>query len=110
MWEKITSVPFSVWKRQFDMHRLHRFPKAHGRVWKIGNLVVEQYSGDARKIWEGVPTAQALERLVELGVGEQLSRMTVGGLRDCGWLKGPADVKPDSHVTRVLGRVSTASP
>jgi hypothetical protein len=36
--------------------------------------------------------------------------MTVGGLRDCGWLKGRADVKADIHVMRVLGRVFTGQP
>lgn len=99
LWECITSAPLSVWKRKFRVYGLHRFPKAHERVWKIGKRVVEWYSGDARKIWEGSATADVLERLLELGVGEQLSRMAVGGLRDCGWIKGRADVKADSHVT-----------
>lgn len=110
LWDTITSVPLWLWNRKFRAYGLHRFPKAHERVWKIGKRVVEWYEGDARRIWEHTPTADVLDRLVELGVGEQLSRMAVGGLRDCGWLKGRADVKADSHVMRVLGRVFMGQP
>src|SRR5690349_14900616 len=28
LWDEITSVPLSVWKRKFHFYRLHRFPKA----------------------------------------------------------------------------------
>ena len=43
--------------------------------------------------------------LWDLGAGDQISRMVVGALRDCGQLTGTAsDVKGDVYVCRVLGR------
>ena len=47
----------------------------------------------------------ALVHLWALGAGDQISRMIVGALRDCGEIKGGSgDVKADVHLRRVLGR------
>lgn len=110
LWEEITRASLSTWNENFHVHSLHRFSKAHERVWNIGKRVIEQYAGDARKIWTGLRSRDVVEKLVALGVGPQLSRMTVGGLRDCGWISGPSDVKADRFVKRVLGRVFTGDP
>jgi endonuclease III len=46
-----------------------------------------------------------LEALWELGAGDQISRMIVSALRDCGLVVGEtSDVKGDVYVSRVLGR------
>ena len=45
-----------------------------------------------------------IKRLWSVGAGEQISRMVVGALRDCGQLSGASDVKADVYVCRVLGR------
>lgn len=86
-------------------YSLHRFPKGHERVWTIGKRIIQQYKGDARKIWEGQSIDATLYRLNDLGVGEQISRMVVGALIDTGQVQGKGDVKADIHVRRVLGRV-----
>jgi endonuclease III len=43
-------------------------------------------------------------------VGEQISRMIVGALCDTEQIQGSGDVKVDTHVRRVLGRVLRGSP
>jgi endonuclease III len=105
LWETICSEPIEVWNTKFSEYRLHRFPKAHERVWKIGRKVLELYAGDARRIWDGTNVSVARQRLLELGAGEQISRMIAGALYDVGWITGGGDVKADVHVTRVIGRV-----
>jgi len=105
LWETIVSEPLSRWAKRFSEYKLHRFPAAHERVWKIGKAIVDRYDGDARIIWDGTTADQATQRLIEIGLGDQLSRMAVGGLYDCGWLQGACDLKADIHVKRVLGRV-----
>ena len=42
-----------------------------------------------------------------MGVGPQLSRMTVGVLHDTKQIEGAGELKADIHVRRVLGRVFT---
>lgn len=110
LWESITEIPFLVWRHRFREYGLHRFPVAHERVWRIGKRVVDGYAGDARQVWKGLSPAKSTAALITLGVGEQLSRMAVGGLFDCGWLKGKSDVKADVHVKRVVGRVCLGRP
>ena len=106
LWECITKIPQPRWnarRRELDLHWLQQ---AHERVWKIGRGIVEEYGGDARKIWRKKSRSTVLDRLCQLGVGEQLSRMIVGALLDTEKIqKGTADVKVDTHVRRVLGRI-----
>jgi hypothetical protein len=46
-----------------------------------------------------------------LFTGDQISRMIVGALRDCGLLSGDgSDVKGDVYVRRVLGRAVLGAP
>jgi endonuclease III len=86
-------------------YSLHRFPKAHERVWTIGKRIAQQYGGDARRIWQDQSLDAILYRLNDLRIGEQISRMVVGALIDTGQIDGKGDVKVDIHVRRVLGRV-----
>ena len=104
LWHKITSITLSEWVSKRKEYSLHRFPKGHERVWTIGRRIVQQYDGDARKIWDNQSIDATLYRLNDLGVGEQISRMVVGALIDTGQIEGKGDVKVDIHVRRVLGR------
>ena len=88
----------------------NRFPKAHERVWRIGKDIVTYYGGDARKIWMGQPPDIVLHRLNKMRVGKQISRMIVGALCDTDQIQGRGDVKVDTHVRRVLGRVLRGNP
>ena len=104
LWDEITSIELSEWVSKWREYSLHRFPKGHERIWTIGKRIVQQYDGDARKIWDNQSIDTTLYRLGALGVGEQISRMVVGALIDTGHLNGKGDVKVDIHVRRVLGR------
>jgi len=66
---------------------------------------VDWYEGDARTIWENQSINDTLSRLIFLRVGDQISRMVVGALKDTNQIHGKGDVKVDIHVRRVLGRV-----
>jgi len=104
VWRAITSVSLDQWMSHRLEYNLHRFPKAHERVWTIGRRIVQQYDGDARRIWEGQSIDAVLYRLSALQVGEQISRMIAGALLDTGLVEGTGQVKVDVHVRRVLGR------
>jgi len=108
IWKAITSVSESEWASRREEYRLHRFPAAHARLWKIGERLCERYDGDARRIWVNHDSQAVLESLWNLGAGDQISRMIVGALRDCGEIRAEtSDVKGDVYVRRVLGRVLT---
>jgi len=105
LWGTITSVSIKDWNSKRKEYSLHRFPKAHERVFTIGMRIVRQYEGDVRNIWKSQSIEATLYRLNDLKVGEQISRMIVGALIDAQILQGKADVKADIHVCRVLGRL-----
>jgi endonuclease III len=109
LWGRITRKPLRSWNADWNdpNQRWHRFPKGHERVWRIGKRLLEEYDGDARNIWKGQSPTETLDRLLRLGVGEQISRMVVGALIDSKAIRGVGDVKADVHVRRVLGRVLT---
>jgi endonuclease III len=110
LWHCITSVSLPEWESKRREYGLHRFPKAHERVWRIGRDIVAHYEGDARKIWKGQPPDVVLVRLNQMRVGEQISRMIVGALCDTDQIQGSGDIKVDIHVRRVLGRVFRGDP
>lgn len=105
LWEVVASTPLPKWLTRTKKFNLHRFPKAHERLWRIGKRVCEEYDGDARRIWQDRDAAEVVEAFEALGLGPNLSRMATGGLMDTGWIKGRGDVKADIHVCRVIGRV-----
>ena len=85
---------------------LHRFPgRTSRRVRRIAAHIAERYGGDARKIWQKLPTDAILRNLRDIGTGPQTSRMIVGALIDTGQIKGKGDLKADLHARRVLGRI-----
>src|SRR5258706_12857507 len=100
LWDEVTSVKLPEWQSKWKEYSLHRYPKGHERVWTIGRRIVRQYDGDARKIWDTHSIEETLDRLTDLRVGEQISRMVVCALIDTGHLKGQGDGKGDSHVGR----------
>jgi endonuclease III len=105
LWHEITATSEPEWQSKRDTYKLHRFPAAHNRIWRIGKLICEKYNGDARRIWEDRDARSVLETLWAIGAGEQISRMIVGALRDCGQIQASqSDVKGDVYVCRVLGR------
>jgi len=104
LWNEITATSLETWNRCWKQHKLHRFPKAHERVWTIGNKIVSEYGGDARAIWQSGQLNPTMIALKWLGAGEQISRMIAGALFDTGLITGSGDVKADIHVKRVLGR------
>jgi endonuclease III len=105
LWEEVTSTSQSRWKRKWRKYKLHRFPAAHDRVWRIGKEIVRHYHGDAREIWENQNSEIVLRRLGNLRVGKQLSRMVVGSLIDSGHIRGAGDIKVDRHIRRCFGRL-----
>lgn len=105
LWHVIVSITLDEWLSRKSEYKLHRFTKAHERVYTIGAKVVSRYQGDARAIWQGQSLEATLYRLNDLRVGEQISRMIAGALVDTGHLQGSGDVKADIHVCRVLGRL-----
>ena len=105
LWGGITAGSLEDWKAKWKEYSIHRFPKAHERVFTIGMRVVTQCGGDARNIWDKQTIETVLYRLGDLRVGEQISRMIAGALFDADILQGKSDVKADIHVRRVLGRL-----
>jgi endonuclease III len=110
VWKVITSVSETEWAAKWSEYGVHRFPAGHNRLWQIGKEICKRFDGDARRIWEGRDSRYVRQMLVVFGAGEQISRMIVGALRDCGQIKGASDVKADSKVCRVLGRVMFGAP
>lgn len=93
--------------------RGHRFPRMVARSYiEACKRVVQQYAGDAGKIWENCSLKQALANLYTLrGTGQKKASMAVNILaRDLGWIKprnnelSSIDVSYDVHVRRVFLR------
>ncbi|MGO8787680.1 MAG: hypothetical protein ACLQVL_09910 [Terriglobia bacterium] len=106
VWVKISSFRKETWDSKYEEYgKPSRFRTRYKRLWDIANDICVRYDGDARKIWLGKTPFEALLHLWWLGAGDQISRMIVGALRDCGQIKGDSsDVKADVHLRRVLGR------
>jgi uncharacterized HhH-GPD family protein len=73
---------------------IHRFPAAMGRrIHEMCEILVEEYGGDASKVWKGVRSAQVLhDRLRRLpGYGEEKTKIFMAILakrfdrRPAGW-------------------------
>jgi hypothetical protein len=107
LWQMIADKPLKDWtsEESFKKCNLHRWRRAHNRLWPIAKCICMFFDGDARNIWKSSTPFDVLCRLYYIGAGEQLSRMIVGALKDCGQITGRGDVKADVHVCRVLGRV-----
>lgn len=109
LWVRISRYSHSEWMREFKKFHLHRFPKAHERVWRVAQVIVTRYDGDARNIWKLRTPEEVLYRLHDMRMGTQISRMVVGALLDTKQISGSRGksmvcVKADVNVCRVLGR------
>ncbi len=105
LWERIASFSEGAWMAKHRAYNLHRYAQGHRRVWSIARLVSEHYDGDVRKIWTGVDVATARQRLHDIHTGQQTTEMVLGALRDTEQIRGSSDVKADTHVRRVIGRI-----
>ena len=105
LWAAILAIPAWDSEAVFRKYGLHRFAVGHFRVRRIGQRIRREYSGDSREIWRNQTAGQVLERLKDLQLGAQISRMVVGALSDTGQISGVGELKADLHVRRVLGRV-----
>lgn len=105
LWGYVTSFSHDEWMSKFKEFSLHRFPKAHERVWRIGKIIAGEHNGDARDIWIGKNSAEILECLYKMRMGKQISNMLLGALLDTKQIDGQGDIKADINVKRVLGRV-----
>ncbi|WP_369722920.1 hypothetical protein AB8Z38_02330 [Bradyrhizobium sp. LLZ17] len=94
---------------------LHRFPKKYAE-WIVAGAtrVLDQYGGDASRVWTGKPTArEVFERLDQFeGIGQKKAAMAVEILeRDLSIpisAMGGSDVAYDVHVRRVFLRTGLA--
>lgn len=108
LWNYIAGFTETEWQAKKKEFSLHRFLTGHMRVWHIGRDVLSKYEGDARRIWEGQTPGGVHERLQKLGksgIGVNISNMLIGALMDTQQIIGTGDVKADTHVRRILGRV-----
>ena len=107
LWVAIASIDWAYWDSDaaFSHYRVHHLRAAHRRVWCIGTEIVDRYKGDSRLIWRGQTPSVVLNRLLQIRVGDQISRMIVGALIDTAQIVGQGDLKADVHVRKVLGRV-----
>jgi uncharacterized HhH-GPD family protein len=73
---------------------LHRFPASNaGRVQQLCQIIVDDYGGDAARVWEGASSGTELLRRVRAlpGFGEQKAKIFVAllgkqlGVRPPGW-------------------------
>jgi len=105
IWKEIAKYTQEEWGKFCKENSVHRFPAAYDRIYRIGNVVWTQYKGDARNIWKGQDSAVVRKRLLDMRFGEMLTNMVLGALYDVGEIEGVLDVKADTNVIRVLGRV-----
>ena len=83
---------------------IHRFPASMGRrVWELSSFVVDQYDGDAGRIWKGVRSGETLyQRLRDLpGFGDEKAKIFMAilakrfGKRPVGWEQAAAPFSDD---------------
>lgn len=107
LWQFICCQSEKEWKKLTDILKLHRLKMAHGRIWRIANIINKDYQGDARLIWANQTPSEVfsrLQKLVKHGLSENILNMIVGVLLDTGQIKGDGDIHADTHVCRTLGR------
>lgn len=104
LWKAIVEIPSPEWNRRNGSRSLHSTSRRHAKVRHMAETLLSEYDGDARRLWGDRSASGTLQRLETLGLGPQLSRMTVGALLDEEEIDGSGDVKPDLHLKRVLGR------
>ncbi len=109
IWLEIAKISETEWARRFEQYKLHRFRKAHQRIWRIAGHMQTNFAGDARNLWSGKNAEQVLADLTAMQFGEQLSRMVVLALHQNQLITGSGTIKADLHTRKVLGRVYRGS-
>lgn len=83
---------------------IHRFPASMGRrIHQVCTEVVEEYDGDAERIWSDVDSADELQRRLRAlpGYGQEKARIFIAilakrfGIRPSGWEKVAAPFSDD---------------
>jgi uncharacterized HhH-GPD family protein len=99
---------------------LHRFPASNaGRVQQLCQIIVEEYGGDAARVWEGASSGTELLRRVRAlpGFGEQKAKIFVAllgkqlGVRPPGWQEASkpfGDKGTHYSVADITGKESLA--
>jgi uncharacterized HhH-GPD family protein len=97
---------------------LHRYPKAMAaRVQELARLIVEQYDGDAARLWESAGSgAELLKRVAALpGFGAQKAQIFVAllgkqlGVRPDGWREAAGTYGDDGSRRSVADVVDAAT-
>ena len=108
LWKEIVKryPTLESWNAKKNELKIHHLSQAHKRIWTIGKLILEHYDGDIRKTWINKKPVEILECFKnKLKLGEQISRMVVLALIASKQISGTGDVKADTHVKKVLGRI-----
>ena len=106
LWKLIDNFTKREWLKEWMKYPIHRFKnKGAEKVRRVAKEMVLSYGGDARKLWRGLTQNEALARVQDLAGGVQIPRMIVGILKDNEQITGTGDVKVDTNVKRVLGRI-----
>jgi uncharacterized HhH-GPD family protein len=98
---------------------IHRYGRSMaGRVQALATLVVEQYGGDARRIWTEADSGEELMRRLQAlpGFGKQKAQIFTAllakqvGVRPDGWERAAGDYALDGHrsVADVVDEASLA--
>jgi uncharacterized HhH-GPD family protein len=97
---------------------LHRFPRAMAaRVQEVCRVLVEQYDGDAGRLWSGATSGQELLKRVSAlpGFGKQKAQIFVAllgkqwGVQPPGWREAAGEFGPEGSYKSVADIVDDAS-
>ena len=105
LWEAILRIPEVDWNSRTGPRSLHSTGTRHRKIRVMAQRLRDKYAGDATALWADRSPSNSLARLEELGLGPQVSRMVIGALVDEEQVDGSADVKADTHLKRVIGRI-----
>ena len=118
-------TPFRIYRMSLNelgqviasLPRKPRYINAAPRtIAELTRIVVEEYEGNAARIWEGRSAAEARETFLGVyGVGPAIANMAVlliekaFGIRFSDLDRVQMDIKPDVHTVRVLHRLGLSS-
>jgi len=106
LWGAVVKYDDAEWDSIKSEAGLHYLMAGHRRVLRIGRMIHANYGGDVRNIWAGQKPCKVYDNLMKMRMGPQLSRMVIGALLDTGAIDGTGDIKADTHLMQVLGRVA----
>lgn len=116
MWNWIADEhSIEKWRSKKKDYSLHWIMTRHEAIHRIAGTIARNYQGDPRLIWQQAQGIEVLDIFEnELRIGPEISRMTVGGLRDHKLVTmDKGDFKADRHVCKmmhILGLSKTDKP